>query len=237
MRRAGIPLCYPTIAAERMVEVHDAYDITLMTKDEMKIIPNDISFHAEEPFFYLTGANGGGKTTYLRAVAVTLLLFMAGCPIAAENAVIYPPDSLFTHFPRDERFDRIGRFEDEERRVNDILDRMSGNSVVLLNETYSTTSEESAVELTNKLADRLYDAGVYGIYITHQHGLGETRIPYLNVVVDRDDANRSTYKVAKRRNEQGSLALDVLRRYRLTAEDLAERFGSGRGERKEEESR
>jgi len=224
VKKAGMPLCYAKIAKERVVDVHDAYDITLMTKDEMKIIPNDISFNADEPFFYLTGANGGGKTTYLRAVGVTMLMFLAGCPIAAESAEIYPPDSLFTHFPRDERFDRIGRFEDEERRVNEILDRITKNSMVLLNETYSTTSEESAVELTGKLADRLYGAGVYGIYITHQHGLGETKIPYLNVVVDRDDANRRTYKVAKRRNEQGSLALDVLKRYRLTSEAMKERF-------------
>jgi len=224
VKKAGIPLTYAKIAKERIVNVHDAYDITLMTKDEMKIIPNDISFNAEEPFFYLTGANGGGKTTYLRAVAVTVLMFLAGCPIACESAEIYPPDQLFTHFPRDERFDKIGRFEDEERRVNDILDRITPNCMVLLNETYSTTSEESAVELTGKLADRLYGAGVYGIYITHQHGLGETKIPYLNVVVDRDDANRRTYKVAKRRNEQGSLALDVLKRYGLTSEALAERF-------------
>ena len=224
VKKAGMPLTYAKIAKERIVNVHDAYDITLMTKDEMKIIPNDISFNKAEPFFYLTGANGGGKTTYLRAVAVTVLMFLAGCPIACESAEIYPPDSLFTHFPRDERFDKIGRFEDEERRVNDILDRITANSMVLLNETYSTTSEESAVELTGKLADRLYGADVYGIYITHQHGLGETNIPYLNVVVDRDDANRRTYKVAKRRNEQGSLALDVLRRYGLTSEALAERF-------------
>ncbi len=224
VRRADIPLCYAKIADKRIINVHDAYDITLMTKDEMKIIPNDISFSADEPFFYLTGANGGGKTTYLRAVGVTLLMFVAGCPIAAESAEIYPPDAIFTHFPRDERFDRIGRFEDEERRVNDIIDRLTSNSLVLLNETYSTTSEESALELTGKLAERLYGAGVYGIYITHQHGLGETKIPYLNVVVDRDDANRRTYKVAKRRNEQGSLALDVLKRYRLTAEALTERF-------------
>nr|MBQ4320386.1 hypothetical protein [Clostridia bacterium] len=227
VRKAGIPLTYAKIAKERVVNVHDAYDITLMTKDEMKIIPNDISFNSAEPFFYLTGANGGGKTTYLRAVAVTVLMFLAGCPIACESGEIYPPDQVFTHFPRDERFDKIGRFEDEERRVNDILDRITPNCMVLLNETYSTTSEESAVELTGKLADRLYGAGVYGIYITHQHGLGETKIPYLNVVVDRDDANRRTYKVAKRRNEQGSLALDVLRRYGLTAEALAERFRNG----------
>lgn len=220
----GIPMCYPIISESRKINVSDAYDITLLTKNERSIIPNDIDFTDNEPFFYLTGANGGGKTTYLRTVGITVLMFLNGCPVACRKAEIYPLYKMFTHFPRDERFENTGRFDEEQMRVNDILANVDPNSLVLLNETYSTATEDDAVLLTGKLADTLYQSGAYGIYVTHQHGISESEIPYLNVVVDRNDENRRTYKVAKRRNEYGSYAIDVLKKYALTREMLSERF-------------
>ena len=224
----GIPMCYPTVAVSRKISVTDAYDITLLTKNEKNIIPNDIDFNDNEPFFYLTGANGGGKTTYLRTVGITVMMFLNGCPAACRRAEIYPMYKVFTHFPRDERFENTGRFDEEQNRVNGIVSQSDRDSLVLLNETYSTATEEDAVALTGKLADTIYRSDAYGIYITHQHGISETEIPYLNVVVDRNDENRRTYKVAKRRNEHGSYAADVLKKYSLTQETLSERFGGNK---------
>ncbi|MBQ7720683.1 MAG: hypothetical protein IJT56_08880 [Clostridia bacterium] len=222
---AGIPLIFPTISNEKKIDVRSAYDITLLAKDDMKIIPNDILFTADEPFFYLTGANGGGKTTYLRAVGTTAVMFALGCPVACESAEMSIPDGIYTHFPRDERFDENGRFMDDQNRVDAILAKADGSSIVLLNETYSTTTEDIAVNLTSSLASRLYSTGVFGLYITHQLGISQNQIPYLNVVVDHTDANRRTYKVERRRADSSSYARDILLKYRLTREQLGERFG------------
>ena len=223
--KAGIPLKFPSVSHGKVIRIKSAYDITLLTKDEMTIIPNDAAFTPDEPFFYLTGANGGGKTTYLRTVGVALVMFVLGCPVACDEAEIYIPSGIFTHFPRDERNDTSGHFSDEQNRVDDILRSADENSVVLLNETYSTTNEETAVALTSALAERLFSAGIFGIYITHQHGITQTSVPYLNVVVDRSDSNRRTYKVEKKRTENGSFARDILEKYKLTRELLGERFG------------
>lgn len=224
VREAGIPLTYPKLTGERVYRVHDAYDITLLAKNEKNIVPNDIDFTPDEPFFYLTGANGGGKTTYLRTVGVSAVLLLWGCPMPCKSAEVYPPSCVFTHFPRDERFENKGRSFDEDDRVNEILSAADGNSMALFNETYSTTSEEKAVRLTSQLAQKLYDAKIFGLYITHQHGLADTGIPYLNVVIDRDSDNRRTFKVERRRAVSGSFARDVLKKYGLTREALEERF-------------
>ncbi len=221
----GIPIRYPRLTNENKIEIRNAYDITLLTKQDGGIIPNDISFTSEEPFFYLTGANGGGKTTYLRTVGNAVLLSLCGCPVPCEDAELYPVKKLFTHFPRDERFDNTGRFVDEEMRIAKITAEADHECLVLLNETYSTTNEETATKLTAELADKLHKAGVFGIYITHQHGLDSGEIPYLNVVIDTDDGNRRTYKVARRKESGGSFARDILVKYRLTAEQLKTRFG------------
>ena len=225
LRTNGIPVVYPEISPVRQISVKNAYDITLLAKDEHHIVPNDIFFSEKEPFYYLTGANGGGKTTYLRAVGAIVIFFLNGCPLACEHASLYPLKNVYTHFPRDERFDSGGRFQNENALVNEILEAEGGNSLVLLNETYSATSEELAVPLTIALAERLYKSGSFGIYITHQHGVGETEIPFLNVVVDRDDSNRRTYKISRQQGNLGSMALDILKKYKLDRASLEERFG------------
>ncbi|MGI6743526.1 MAG: MutS-related protein [Eubacteriales bacterium] len=222
---AGIPLIFPMISDEKKFMIKDAYDITLLAKDSLKIVPNDVIFTEKEPFFYLTGANGGGKTTYLRAVGVAALMFSIGCPVACEKAEISIPGGIFTHFPRDERFDSSGRFNDEQNRVDRILEKADGRSIVLLNETYSATSEDRAVTLTAALGARLFKTGVFGLYITHQHGISQTKVPYLNVIVDVAANNRRTYKVERRRADKSSYARDILEKYKLTREHLGERFG------------
>jgi len=224
LRKYGIPVVYPTISDKKEVIVKNAYDITLIAKDQ-HIVPNDILFTEKEPFYYLTGANGGGKTTYLRAVGAVVVFFLNGCPLACDSASLYPLKNIFIHFPRDERFESGGRFQNENALVNEILAAEGGNSLVLLNETYSATSEELAVPLTVALAERLYKSGSFGIYITHQHGVGETEIPFLNVVVDVTDSNRRTYKISRQQGNLGSMALDILKKYKLDRVSLEERFG------------
>ena len=230
--KAGIPLCYPRIAAEKKIDIRSCYDITLLSKGETNIVPNDALFDREAPFFYLTGANGGGKTTYLRTVGVAVLLFLCGCPIACEDAEIYPLSGVYTHFPRDERFDGDGRFADEKKRIAQIDAVRGDDSLILLNETYATTSEEIAVAETEKLAGVLFESGCLGVYITHQHSLGQTRIPYLNVIVDSADENRRTYKIARRKGVSGSYASDILKKYNLTRDALEARFPQETGAQK-----
>ncbi len=225
IREAGIPLTFPTVREERVLSVTEAYDVSLLAKGETHIIPNDIAFTEEEPFFFLTGANGGGKTTYLRTVGIAAVLFLWGCPVPGREAAIGPFTSVFTHFPRDERFDGSGRFVEENRRVEAILEEMDAGSLVLLNETYSTTNEENAVRMTEQLATTLRDRAAFGLYITHQHALNDLGVPYLNVLIDRSDANRRTYKIARQKSTGGSYARDILERYGLTKEALERRFG------------
>jgi len=228
IRASGLPLCWPRPAAEKRLEIRGLYDISLLLKDGTEIVPNDALFTREEPFFFLTGANGGGKTTYLRAIANAVLLFLSGCPICADSGEIWPFGCVFTHFPQDERFEADGRYADEQRRVGEILAAHEGNSLILLNETYSTTNEELAVSSTLELTEKLKDSGSFVLYITHQHGLESALVPFLSVIVDEDDQNRRTYRIARRTEAESSYAADILRRYGLDGPTLARRFpGNG----------
>lgn len=221
----GLPLSFPKVSGEKKIALKNVYDFTLIAKDAKVIVPNDVHFDEKEPFFYLTGANGGGKTTYLRAVGCAVTLFLAGAPVVCDGGECCIFDSVFTHFPRDERFEGSGRFFDEIDRVNKILDRENGNSLILLNETYATTGEAKALEYTADLADKLNKSGSFGLYITHQHEVGESKIPFLGVVIDALDGNKRTYRIEKRRLPPKSFAADILEKYGLTKEALNKRFG------------
>lgn len=226
IKERDIPIIYPFInSAEKKICISDAYDISLIAKNQSFIIPNDIDFSDKYVFSFLTGANGGGKTTYLRAIGINIILALNGAPIAAKNASIYPIKKLFTHFPKDERFENTGRFVDEENRIAKILTELDDKSLILLNETYSTTSKEVAVAKTNELATKLVGMNVFGIYITHQHSVDSNEIPVLSVIVDENDENKRTYKISKLSQEKKSFAEDILKKYNLTKEALQNRFG------------
>ena len=72
IQAAGLPLCWPVTASEKKLDIRGLRDISLLLKGGVEIIPNDAEFSEAEPFFFLTGANGGGKTTYLRALCETV---------------------------------------------------------------------------------------------------------------------------------------------------------------------
>lgn len=231
-QRAGLPYCFPEFTDKKELCLFEVYDPALLLNNTPHIVPNDVHFDQDDPFFYLTGANGGGKTTYLRAVGSAAVLFMFGAPVFCRSGHGCLLEGVQTHFPRDERFEGSGRFVEEKSRVDAILERCRrGNSpritLVLLNETYSTTSEDKAKIYTSELARTLHESGSFGLYITHQHSHDEQSVPFLGVTVDETDANRRTYRIERRRLSSRSFAADVLLKYGITREAL-ERKLSGR---------
>lgn len=217
-----IPVCYAHHGED--ISIAEGYDITLMGKKCYDIIPNDISFSESEPVYFLAGANGGGKTTYLRTVGVCVIMALWGCPVPARHARVCKLDSVLTHFPRDERFELEGRLLDEQKRVESILSDMGERSLILLNETYATTNEEKASAMTCSLAQKLKSEGQFSVYVTHQKKAQETDIPLLTCVVDIADGRR-TYKIRPLNYAVRSHAEDILKKYSLSRADLEERFG------------
>ena len=230
--KEGIPLCLPKISSVKRTIVKDAYDIALLLKETAGIVPNDIEFDADQGFYLLTGANSGGKTAYLRAAAVCHILFSAGGWIPAVDAQVYPFRQIFTQFPADESTLTAGRLEDEQRRIDAILAEADEETLVLLNETFSSTSEELSLELSFSLVANLCRAGVYGLFVTHHHKLadqvqgleGKTKVGFLTAVVLDDAAHTRTYKIRPQRASVQSYARTILEKYGLTRSQLAKRL-------------
>lgn len=230
----GLLVTTPTLAEEPAFDADSLCDLTLLAADA-RIVPNDARFTAERRFFFLTGANGGGKTTYLRTVVGNLLLCLGGCPIAAARATIYPWRAVATHFPADEQFSGTGRFVDEQNRAAALraeAERVGGRDCFFcFNETFSGTDRQKGLTHTVELARALADTGVAGLFVTHFHEVSETGLPMLCTVIDREDENRRTYKIVEQSGIGSSYARDVLRKYRIDAESLAARLAEKEGDR------
>lgn len=220
--KAGLPLAFPSLRVEPGLELRAMRDPTLLIKG-CEIVPNDADFSETESVWFLTGANGGGKTTFLRGVAVNLILALSGAPVIAKSGAVYPYTAVFTHFPADERFTGSGRLFEEARRANEILSHAKRGAFAFMNETYSGTNSERGLELTLTAARILRDKGATALYVTHFHEVADSDFPILNTVMDKDDSSRRTFRIMKSSALRSSLARDILRKYGLDAESLERR--------------
>ncbi len=224
----GYPLCLPKIAEHRTIQIRDLRDVSLAKRDMRgaDVVPNDAHMSEENKthFHYVTGANGGGKTTYLRALGIAVLFFLTGCPISAADASIWPFTRLCTHFPSPENFEDTGRFVDEMRRADEIRAVAAPDTVALFNETFSGTDEVKSETCSQALAEDMYHAGAFGLYVTHLHSLTHGEIPTLAAMIDETDENRRTYRIRPMGSTDSSFAADILKKYDLTEDGLARRL-------------
>lgn len=222
--KLGVPHCIPKIANKPRYTANELYDISLLAKNCEDIIPNDADFSEKEPFCFLLGANGGGKTTYLRAVGINLIFFLAGCPVFAKEAEIFPFDIVLSHFPKDERFDNIGRLDEERKRTEEILTEAKGKTAFLLfNEAFSGTDDKRGFELLSDTAARVKESKHFGLYVTHFHEVISLDCPVLSAEVDPADENRRTFRIVRSKGSASSYAADILKKYRLDKNSLAAR--------------
>lgn len=178
VRRTGLAMCRPRCAGgeERSADLTDAYDLVLaldQLSDAEGVVTNHVQFDNAGRVWVLTGPNRAGKTTYVRAVGLTQILFQAGMYAPASSARLSPADTIFTHFPgREETRPGLGRLDTEAERLAAIFHQATPRSLILLNEALSGTSALEALDLARGLVRGLRLLGARAIYVTHLHELG-----------------------------------------------------------------
>jgi DNA mismatch repair ATPase MutS len=179
----GLPVCRPDIAPQidRRCEVSDSYNLNLALHmiEQDSILPdgitlNEIKIGRDGRILILTGPNRGGKTTYMQGIGLVQLLAQIGCYVPGTSALISPVDQIYTHFPLEEQPDAdTGRFGDEAARIAKIFEQVTRNSLVLLNESLSSTSLGESLYLAQDIVRILRRLGARAIFSTHIHELAE----------------------------------------------------------------
>ena len=213
------------------MEAQGLYNLKLISSEKPEaVVPNDLAFDETNRVYVLTGANRGGKTTVTQAVGQLFLLAQSGVSVPADRFVYDPADRVLTHFPADEdRTLDLGRLGEECRRFKEIFSGITPDSLLLLNETFSTTSFEEGYFIAADAVRAILQRGARTIYNTHMHKLaqdldteintGEAKGRAVSLVAETKDGKHS-FRVKVAPPEGRSFARDIAEKYGVTYESL-----------------
>lgn len=231
MKEKGFKFAKPQIAAGKDKIYMDAkgiYNFKLLsafseTSGPSEIVPNDLIFDREKLCYILTGANRGGKTTITQAVGLLFVLAQTGLYIPGEAFTFNPVDAIYTHFPADEdKTMDLGRLGEECKRFKEMYSEATETSLMMLNETYSTTSFEEGYYIAKDSVRAILNKGIRTIYNTHMHKLAFD-IPEINKEFSK---NKACSLVVKAKNGQRSFKVEVCPpEGESFAKDIAEKYG------------
>lgn len=159
----------PLHASQRVRRAHGLYDVGLALRGEVPLVGNDLDT-AQGALLIVTGANRGGKSTFLRSLGLAQLMMQAGLFVSAEMFAANICEGVFTHFRREEDAEmRSGQFDDELRRMSAIADHIVANSLILFNESFASTNEREGAKVFQDITDALLEARVQVFVVTHMY--------------------------------------------------------------------
>ena len=238
LEKHGLKFSKPQIADEKepdcMMRARGIYNMKLASvaiSEQREIITNNLDYDKEHLVYILTGANRGGKTTITQAIGQLFVLAQGGIRIPGESFLFQPVDAVYTHFPADEdKTMDLGRLGEECKRFKELYFAATKNSLLLLNETFSTTSFEEGYYIAKDAIRAVLHKGIRTLYNTHMHKLAydidtfneeETEGKAVSLIVKAKTGQRS-FKVEIAPPEGMSYAKDIAEKYGVTYEMLME---------------
>jgi hypothetical protein len=199
----GEPTCFPEVAPPvPTLRARGLYDPCLSLQLEGRAVGNEVEA-VDTPLLVVTGANQGGKSTFLRSAGLAQLMLQAGMVVAAEGFAADLRDGVYTHFKREEDVEmERGKLDEELARMSEIADRITPRSLLLCNESFASTNEREGSELARQVIRALVESGVKVVFVTHLYDLasGLCRRPPAPAVflrAPREEDGRRTYRLAE----------------------------------------
>ena len=234
LKEKGYSYVFPTICEERekAFVTEKLFNPDIALRIDEKVVDNDFKFDDEGRIYILSGPNRGGKSVITCAVGIAQAMFQLGLPVSAEKAELSVVDAIFTHFPEgaEDTIDK-GRLGEECARLHEIFEHVTENSMILLDESLSSTGAYEASYIAAEILAGFGSVGCRGIFSTHLHELA-SHIEEINrlssenggvkidtLVAGIEEGIRS-FKIVRKKPDGKSYAKDIANKYGLSFEEL-----------------
>lgn len=215
MKELDLMLGFGEVSEQRTYKkIDDLYELSLALYVQSCPITNNL-LNEDTVLTIITGANQGGKSTFLRSFGIAQILMQCGMPVPAKHFSSCLYSKIHTHFTRkeDAMLSR-GRLEEELKRMSRIISELSLDSLVLLNESFASTTEKEGSQIAKNVIIPLYERGVEVMMVTHLHEFA--RDMYSNhlkgtmfLVAERKENGARTFKILPGKPHYSSYGTDL----------------------------
>ncbi len=220
MERLGGGWCFPEVCDRRDLKFTQLRELVMGIERHVDVIGNTCTIEKKD-LLIVTGANQGGKSTFLRSIGIAQVMMQCGLMVMADyySAGIFP--NIFVHFTRREDSEmNSGRLDEELSRMNGIIEHIGDGSLLLLNESFATTTEKEGSVIAYDIITALIEAGVRVLTVTHLLSFArrvheeskndpDSAIEFLSA--ERKEDGRRTFRMIRHEPELTSFGLDLYR--------------------------
>jgi hypothetical protein len=171
----GEPTAFPAPVAadERALSAEGLYDVSLALTIGQRVVGNDVDAD-RKLLVMITGANQGGKSTFLRSVGLAQLMTQCGMFVGAESLRVNVCAGVFTHYKREEdETMESGKLDEELARMSEIASQVTPNCVLLCNESFAATNEREGSQIARQVVTALMKQGIKVLFVTHMFDLAD----------------------------------------------------------------
>lgn len=210
----GVTMCMPEVADRKDLFFEKLTELTLCLHTERVPVENDLD-SIDKWLLIVTGANQGGKSTYLRSIGIAQLFMQAGLFVTAAQFKSGLYRNIFTHFTRrEDSAMNSGRLVEELQRMDTIMENMTEDSILFLNESFATTTEKEGSVIAWDISKALYEAGVRVLTVTHlleyaKRCYEEELEHAIFLSAERKENGDRTYRIKVSEPEMTSYGLDL----------------------------
>lgn len=166
----------PKMVEENILEMTGVrHPIVELLIEKGKYVKNNIKLNAENNLIILTGPNMSGKSTYMKQIALNIIMAHMGCYVAADYAIIPITDKIFTRVgANDDLLSGQSTFMLEMTEVANILNNATEKSFIILDEIGRGTSTYDGISIATAITEYIHDK-IFAktIFATHFHELTE----------------------------------------------------------------
>ncbi len=218
MRRFGLEDCFPSPGEQETLCFRNLKELAMCMEQRVNAVGNTCDIR-RKTLLIITGANQGGKSTFLRSIGVAQVMMQCGLTVAAESfeSGIFP--RLFTHFTRrEDSAMNSGRLDEELGRMDRIIGHLGDRSLLLLNESFASTTEKEGSVIAYDIVRALAESGVKILTVTHllsfaqrmyDENAGKEASEVEFLCAERLEGGKRTYKMIRHAPELTSFGLDL----------------------------